>query len=86
MAMVHCAANSMTRDVPNGCALMYYKMWFDRAYRAGDNLNLNRAGLVAGRRIFTSDGSNLRGACAVLEERDLLTSTSQRDGHCIARG
>jgi TPP-dependent pyruvate/acetoin dehydrogenase alpha subunit len=50
-------------------------------------LMLNRAGLVAGTaHLYIGMEAIAVGACAALEEQDLLTSTHRGHGHCIARG
>jgi TPP-dependent pyruvate/acetoin dehydrogenase alpha subunit len=48
---------------------------------------LNRLGLVAGTGHFYIGMEAIAvGACAAIEENDLLTSTHRGHGHCIARG
>ena len=64
----------------------YTRMCTIRAFER-EILTLNRAGLVAGTaHLYIGMEAIAVGACAAIDESDLLTSTHRGHGHCIARG
>jgi TPP-dependent pyruvate/acetoin dehydrogenase alpha subunit len=74
-------------DFPVGVCLDWYRqMCLVRAFDS-EIAVLNKAGLVPGTaHLYIGMEAIAVGACAAMEEKDLLTSTHRGHGHAIARG